>query len=252
MEQDSFSAQDLFSSFVQRYVVGASNQVPQYIPIPDSGDAEGDFVFVRKPTPGSQAHSTPSKLPANTWGASSESVALVSDIASPRPAPPQPESPQHLIKDAGRSESGQETLTAKGFGDLTVAANADGARILIDGVDTGEVTPHKFLGMPVGLHRVALIKEGYGTAVSDFNVSAGAPSNAELQLNVPSGSLEITTIPPGADVFIDGKICGKSPVSATLPAGQHQWQVTLGGMAKQGTVNVPADGLAERDVELRQ
>jgi len=46
MEQTSFSAQDLFNTFIQRYVVGGSDQVPQYVPIPNSGDVEGDFVFV--------------------------------------------------------------------------------------------------------------------------------------------------------------------------------------------------------------
>jgi TPR repeat protein len=47
MDASAFTAMDLFNSAVQRRVVGGSDQVPQYMPIPDSGDIEGDFVFVR-------------------------------------------------------------------------------------------------------------------------------------------------------------------------------------------------------------
>jgi TPR repeat protein len=47
MDEDAFTALDLFNAFVQRRVVGGSDQVPQYAPIPGSGDVEGDFVFFR-------------------------------------------------------------------------------------------------------------------------------------------------------------------------------------------------------------
>jgi len=46
MDQPAFTATDLFS-MVQRQVAGGSEQVPQYMPIRDSGDVEGDFVFFR-------------------------------------------------------------------------------------------------------------------------------------------------------------------------------------------------------------
>ena len=47
MDEDAFTAMDLFNTFVQRRVVGSSDQIPQYISIPNSGDEEGDFVFHR-------------------------------------------------------------------------------------------------------------------------------------------------------------------------------------------------------------
>ena len=47
MGENAFTAMDLFNTFIQRRVVGGSDQIPQYMPIPNSGDEEGDFVFFR-------------------------------------------------------------------------------------------------------------------------------------------------------------------------------------------------------------
>ena len=48
MEEDSFTAADVFHRFIQPGVAGRSDQVPQYSLIRDSGHAFGDFVFLRK------------------------------------------------------------------------------------------------------------------------------------------------------------------------------------------------------------
>jgi uncharacterized caspase-like protein len=54
MSDDAFTAGQLFHWGVQEQVVGNSRQVPQYAPMPDSGNEGGDFVFVRKPALGRQ------------------------------------------------------------------------------------------------------------------------------------------------------------------------------------------------------
>jgi hypothetical protein len=48
MENDTFTAEELFASYVLRQVAGSSDQAPQYSFIRDSGDEAGDFVFVRR------------------------------------------------------------------------------------------------------------------------------------------------------------------------------------------------------------
>ncbi len=54
MEDNEFTAADLFQKFVKRGVAGRSKQVPQYSFIRDSGDEFGDFIFYRPK--GSKAH----------------------------------------------------------------------------------------------------------------------------------------------------------------------------------------------------
>ena len=48
MEEDRFTAADLFQRFIQPGVAGRSDQVPQYSLIRNSGHAFGDFVFWRR------------------------------------------------------------------------------------------------------------------------------------------------------------------------------------------------------------
>lgn len=47
MEDEQFTAADLFQRFIKRGVAGRSDQVPQYSFIRNSGDEFGDFVFSR-------------------------------------------------------------------------------------------------------------------------------------------------------------------------------------------------------------
>jgi uncharacterized protein len=50
MEDEQFTAEELFSRFIQPLVAGRSGQVPQYDPIINSGHEFGDFVFRRRST----------------------------------------------------------------------------------------------------------------------------------------------------------------------------------------------------------
>lgn len=68
MDEDAFTAMDLFNAYVQRRVVGGSDQVPQYAPIRDSGDVEGDIVFFRVAVSGGGGGTT---APNNKAGKSS-------------------------------------------------------------------------------------------------------------------------------------------------------------------------------------
>jgi WD40 repeat protein len=48
MDQPGFTAQELFSNFVEKLVVGSADQTPQYNRLFDAGHEEGDFVFIRR------------------------------------------------------------------------------------------------------------------------------------------------------------------------------------------------------------
>ncbi|HUI44290.1 MAG TPA: caspase family protein [Terriglobia bacterium] len=55
MDEDAFTATDLFNRFVQPRVAGRSEQVPQYSMIRNSGHEDGDFVFSAHPHPGGRS-----------------------------------------------------------------------------------------------------------------------------------------------------------------------------------------------------
>jgi len=48
IDQDAFTAQEIFVNFISEAVTGRSNQTPEYNPIRNSGHVSGDFIFIRK------------------------------------------------------------------------------------------------------------------------------------------------------------------------------------------------------------
>jgi TonB family protein len=147
----------------------------------------------------------------------------------------------------------QAATAATGTGQLVVSANVSGAKIIIDGNDSGEVTPHIFSALPARTHTVAVTKEGYETASSTFVVEAGGSVTANLQLVPPvmePGYLEFITDPAGVEVFIDDKSYGPSPVKTPLGPGTHTYRVTLGSEVKRGSFEVKSGGFYQKKVNF--
>jgi len=191
-----------------------------------------------KPAP-AEAEAAPSPRREAKHPISAETGERVSRNAPREGAEPQPS--------GGKATS----PAAPGVGQLVVTANVAGAKIIIDGKDSGEVTPHTFTDVTAGSHAVAAIKDGYETGFGNFQVQAGGSASADLQLSQPSGVLEFVTSPPGAEVTIDGKSYGSSPARATLILGKHSYKVTLGSKTVEGTVEVRGD-FTQKEVTFPQ
>jgi TPR repeat protein len=59
IEDEQFTAEELFSRFIQPLVAGRSGQVPQYDPIINSGHEFGDFIFHQRSTGANTAKAKP-------------------------------------------------------------------------------------------------------------------------------------------------------------------------------------------------
>jgi hypothetical protein len=66
------------------------------------------------------------------------------------------------------------------------------------------------------------------------------------------GTLAVLTEAPGADVRIDDRSAGRTPLEARLPAGKHKVEVSQRGKVRVEPfwVDVPANGRAEQKVRL--
>ncbi|HEY6292844.1 MAG TPA: caspase family protein [Terriglobia bacterium] len=87
IDQDEFTAAELFHRFVQAAVAGRSEQVPQYSVIRNSGHGYGDFVFSRKPAANESNFAAPL---SDLAGHPSSGVAPSKPTTVPRNAPAQP------------------------------------------------------------------------------------------------------------------------------------------------------------------
>lgn len=113
---------------------------------------------------------------------------------------------------------------------INVQSSPEGARIVLDGVDTGQVTPWVFERVAPGNHTVTLGKEDHMDGSADVVAAFGTSRVVNLTLVPTKGTLAVESTPEGAQVFINGKVVSaKTPASLSLPAGDYTVLVRLKG-----------------------
>ena len=116
---------------------------------------------------------------------------------------------------------------------LRVTSTPGSAAIIVDGKETGRVTPATIVVAP-GSHAVSLKLAGYAVAARTVTVARGGQASLAIALAlappVAQGSLRITSTPAGAVVTIDGKrVAGTTPLTVGIALGHHTIQVALNG-----------------------
>ncbi len=156
---------------------------------------------------------------------------------------------QTVQVEAGKRTTFAASLTELGA-TVTVSSRPPGARIIVDGKDTGRVTPTKLV-LEKGSHTFRLLRTGYFEFASDgqFVPGQNAEINAALKImgNVDEirtagritrfvgrpkdmASVQIATRPKGARVVINGREMDKStPAEFFLPSGEYEVVVTATG-----------------------
>ena len=160
---------------------------------------------------------------------------------------------------AGESASADFQLTQiPQTGSISVTSTPAGAGIALDGNDTGEVTPFTLDPVTSGDHTVTVNLAGYSPSSKTVTVSTGMMTNADFQLvPVPpqTGSISVTSSPPGAEISLDGVTTGKN-TPATLDSvapGDHTVAVGLAGYNPASkTVTVSAGSSSDVDFVLNQ
>jgi hypothetical protein len=102
------------------------------------------------------------------------------------------------------------------------SAPEEGARIFIDGKDSGRKTPATIKGISCGQHTVELKKKGFVGEKKIVGVTSGEVVKARVNLAPNYAPLEIRTQPSGATISINGRKAGKSPIRIKrMTAGEH-------------------------------
>jgi PEGA domain/Protein kinase domain len=166
--------------------------------------------------------------------------------AKPSP-PPATKSEVGSLKSDQKSEAGNQKSETES-GRLLVRSTPTGAQVFVDGHAYGR-TPATVRDLPHGTHRVRIERDGYvaeerrvvltqSRPAQSMTVALERPRGRELPasqvparavaLATPSsashftGKLRVESRPPGATVYLDGKVLGTTPVSLpVVPAGEH-------------------------------
>lgn len=109
---------------------------------------------------------------------------------------------------------------ARKIGSATFASVPSGAQVFVDGQPVG-TTPVR-VELPIGKHDVELRLKGVRRAQS-IDIQRGQDTGVAVDWKAkPLGTLQVTTVPPGAKVNVDGRPRGVTPLTMRdLSPGPH-------------------------------
>jgi hypothetical protein len=115
-------------------------------------------------------------------------------------------------------------------GSLEIVTDPPGARIWVEGVDSGVVTPYNFTGVKVGYHSCSLLLDGYLAENLSVNVPSEGTARVTKQLQPSSGDIYFYVKPSDASVYVNGELAGKGPTNLTkLPYGKYSYTICRDG-----------------------
>lgn len=122
-------------------------------------------------------------------------------------------------------------------GQITIDSTPQGAHVQLDGkTDPTWVTPFTLSGLNAGQHTVTVSKPGYSTDTRTVAVASGNKSFVVTHLTQLMATLSVTSTPPGANVYIDGRDTGKlTPAQVSVDKGQHVVLVRKPGFIDETT-----------------
>jgi len=162
------------------------------------------------------------------------------DAATPKPDAGSPK------PDAASTKPEAASPPPAADGRLLVRSTPSGALVFIDGTEHG-VTPVAVRALSPGGHRVRIVRQGYAAAERRVVITPSRPSQSlTIELErvggtaargadaarppaSPAGStggftgaLNVVSRPPGATVYLDGRLVGTTPLSLpSVTAGSH-------------------------------
>jgi len=139
---------------------------------------------------------------------------------------------------------------------LEITSDPPQAEVFVNGERQTLLTPAT-ISLPPGSYRIALQKAGYGRYEGSVELKDEDIRGLNFQLQAQTaqqqtarpqasqaraaGFVDLRTVPPGADILVDGASTGqRTPSRLELPAGQHSLTLFLRGYRSvQRTITVP-------------
>jgi hypothetical protein len=142
-----------------------------------------------------------------------------------------------VIKEGYRSETRSNIYLGAGItkelditlepitGSIFVSSTPSGASVYLDDVDMNKITPCMLSEVVVGQHTIKLTKSDFFDTITTVSVSVG--ETLHLHENLAGyGSLNISSDPSGAKVYLDGSHTGETPQNISTVVGNHTIKLT--------------------------
>lgn len=112
-------------------------------------------------------------------------------------------------------------------GSLVVESQPSDAKVLVDGEEVKTTTPTIVYPVAYGWHTVKVEKAGFEPEIKKLFVPLFKVLPVVFKLTQPYAYLSISTQPVGADVFIDGKKLGVTPLDTSFKAEGRAVKIKL-------------------------
>jgi len=129
-------------------------------------------------------------------------------------------------------------------GRLAVASDPTGATVTVNEVFRG-TAPLELDLAPGTTYEVTVSMAGRGTFTTRVEVSSGQRSEVRAELEMLSGEVSVTSLPPRAQLLVDGVPSGTTNQTLELEARPHQIEIRLDGYVPYRTTLTPEPGLPQ-------
>ena len=133
-------------------------------------------------------------------------------------------------------------------GQFQIKTIPDGARIFINGNEVG--TAPFTATLEAGIHKLRVERTGFNPVEKQLTVISGKVQSVTVRLDTRPGALRVESDPAGAEVFLDDKKIGSTPLLVeTIHPGNYQLRLVHAGYDDLLKVVAVAPGKEEK-VEL--
>ena len=135
---------------------------------------------------------------------------------------------------------------------VTFLSSPAGATATVDGNRSMSCATPCSLSLPTGRHVVTITLAGYQLERGEFAVGAGPVELSPVQLRLASGTLMLSSVPPGASISVNGRrIDLLTPAQLTLSLGVYSITIEKGGLQATEKVEITS-GITTRRIILGQ
>jgi hypothetical protein len=195
--------------------------------LPALAFAQDEDLLAPLPAKKAQKHHKKSKSKTVPPAATAPAAPVQPPASPAAPAPTPAPAPGPAAKSSGTEDELQELapLELPTTMSIHVAGGVKDAQVSVDGENWGKA-PISSHPLKPGEHRIVIRRPGFADYSRTVQVAPGARGQVNAMLEATAGVLAITSVPPGADVTIDGRAVGQTPLpQVTLPPGSYELRV---------------------------
>jgi serine/threonine protein kinase len=159
----------------------------------------------------------------------------VEPVAKPSPLAP----PAKTEVDAEPAPGEVLKVPGRRLQDVWVSTNPPGAKAVLDDDLSMACQTPCMVHATTGVHNLTISQAGYENEYREIHIGGTAQDVPPIVLRKPSGTLMLTTNPPGATVRVNGQLIQQeTPAQITLPPGKYSITVERGGKSQTQAVEI--------------